>query len=181
MVQFVQQSPFVQLATADAAGLPYCSPKGDSPGFVRIVNDTTLLIPDRPGNRLLFGLQNILANPLVGLCFIIPGNDVTLRVGGRASISKDPAILKSLAARRTKATLAIRVHIDYAFFHCAKAFMRSKLWAPDAWPAHADKLEVTFGRYFSKIPVVQALVNREVDHIYRNVQDSVDGKCEEKP
>jgi len=134
MCGFIQRSPFLHIATCDKNGMPFCSPKGDDPGFVKVLDQTTLLIPDRPGNKLLFGMQNLIENPQIGLCFGIPGNDATLRIGGVASLTKNPALLELLSARERPATLAIRVKVDHAFFHCSKAFMRAKLWKPDSWP-----------------------------------------------
>jgi PPOX class probable FMN-dependent enzyme len=130
---FIADSPFLVLSTADADGHMDASPKGDAPGFVEIADERTLLIPDRPGNKLVFGHRNILANPYVGLLFIRPGTNETLRVNGTAELTRDPEILERLAARGKSAPLAIRVHVEEAFFHCAKAFVRSALWKPDKW------------------------------------------------
>jgi predicted pyridoxine 5'-phosphate oxidase superfamily flavin-nucleotide-binding protein len=105
----------------------------------------TLVIPDRPGNKLVFGHLNILRNPHVGLIFMIPGTPETLRVNGRAELTRDPQLLKRLAARGRPAILATRVEIDECFFHCAKAFIRSNLWKPDRW---GEKHRVSFGEMF---------------------------------
>ena len=145
-MEFIQRSPFLLLATADAAGQQDVSPKGDGPGFVAIENDTTLLIPDRKGNKLVFGLQNILANPHVGLLFMIPGTDETFRVNGTAELTCDPAILQRLSARGQPAVLAIRVTVQECFFHCAKAFIRSQLWHPEAWQ---PRVPISFGKLFA--------------------------------
>ena len=99
-------------------------------------SDTSLLIPDRKGNRLIFGLQNILANPHVGVLFIIPGTNETLRINGRAALTSDPEVCRRLTARGQAALLAIRVTIEECFFHCAKAFLRSNLWKPETWTPH---------------------------------------------
>jgi uncharacterized protein len=142
-VEFINRSPFLLLATADANGNQDVSPKGDGPGFVAIENDTTLLIPDRKGNKLVFGLQNILMNPHVGLLFLIPGTGETLRVNGTAELTAAPAVLERLSARRQRAVIAIRVTVKECFFHCAKAFLRSQLWQPDTWqPQH----RISFGK-----------------------------------
>jgi PPOX class probable FMN-dependent enzyme len=108
--EFVSCSPFLVLSTAGADGRQDASPKGDGPGFVLVENERTIVIPDRPGNKLVFGLQNILANPRVGLLFLIPGTNETLRVAGRAELTRDPELLQRLAARGKPAVLAIRVH-----------------------------------------------------------------------
>src|SRR5205814_7712122 len=119
------------------------SPKGDGPGFVAVHGDDTLLIPDRKGNKLIFGLQNILANPRVAVIFLVPGTEETLRIQGSAELTADPAVLDRLAARGQPARLAIRVHVDACFFHCAKAFKRSRLWQPETWP---DRRKISFGK-----------------------------------
>ena len=139
---FIADCPFVILSTADAEGRVEASPKGDDPGFVLVEDEHTLVIPDRNGNTLAFGLLNLLENPHVGLLFIIPGTTETLRVNGRAEISKDPELLERLSARGKPAIVAIRVHVESSFFHCAKAFLRSKLWKQETWP---PKRKVSFG------------------------------------
>lgn len=132
-LDFIRRSPFLLLATSDAQGNLDVSPKGDGPGFVAIEDEKTLLIPDRKGNKLIFGLQNILFNPHVGVIFLIPGTGETLRVNGRAELTTDPEILQRLSARGQPALVAIRVSVDQCFFHCAKAFLRAQLWNPEAW------------------------------------------------
>jgi uncharacterized protein len=131
---FIARSPFVLIATANAAGQCDVSPKGDAPGFVRVLDDTHLVIPDRPGNRRLDGMRNLLENPHAGLIFLIPGKEETLRVNGRASIVRDEALLESLRAMDKRPLLAIGVEVEECFLHCAKAFKRSGLWDPARWP-----------------------------------------------
>jgi PPOX class probable FMN-dependent enzyme len=143
---FIRRAPFIALGTADADGNQDVSPKGDAPGFVEVVDRSTLLIPDRQGNKLLFGLENILANPRVGILFIAPPTNETLRVNGTAELTCDPSILESLAARGKPAQIAIRVRVRECFFHCAKAFIRSDLWNHKTWPA-AHK--ISFGKYLA--------------------------------
>ncbi len=143
---FIARSPFLVLSTSDATGKQDVSPKGDTPGFVAIDDDRTLLIPDRKGNKLIFGLQNILANPHVGVLFIIPGVRETVRVNGHAELTSDPKILERLSARGQPALLAIRVTIEECFFHCAKAFIRAQLWKPESWPAVE---RISFGKMFA--------------------------------
>ncbi len=142
-MDFVKRSPFLLLATADAEGNQDVSPKGDGPGFVAIENETTLLIPDRSGNKLIFGLTNILANRHVGLIFLLPGTAETLRVNGTAELTTDPEILERLSARGKPAVVAIRVNIKEVFYHCAKAFIRSQLWKPETWQ---ERLKISFGK-----------------------------------
>ena len=131
---FIARSPFVLIATADANGRCDVSPKGDAPGFVQVLDDRHLAIPDRPGNRRLDGMRNLVANPHVGLIFLIPGHGETLRVNGRAWIVRDQPLLARMAVREKIPTLAIGVEVEECFLHCAKAFKRSGLWQPEAWP-----------------------------------------------
>ncbi|MGH7841665.1 MAG: MSMEG_1061 family FMN-dependent PPOX-type flavoprotein [Candidatus Binataceae bacterium] len=145
-IAFIERAPFLVLATADAAGNQDASPKGDAPGFVAIENPRSILIPDRKGNKLVFTFQNILANPHVGLIFMVPGTDETLRVNGTAELTVEPAVLERLAARGANPQLAIRVTIRECFFHCAKAFMRSQLWHPESWRA---PIKISWGEYLA--------------------------------
>jgi uncharacterized protein len=132
---FISRSPFLLMATAAADGRCDVSPKGDAPGFVTVLDDCHLVIPDRPGNKRLDGMRNLLTNPHVGLLFLIPGRDETLRVNGRATITRDPQLLDRCAARGKTPLLAIGVKVEEWFLHCAKAFLRSRLWRPEQWPA----------------------------------------------
>lgn len=131
---FIARSPFMLMATADAAGRCDVSPKGDPSGFVLVLDDRHLVVPDRPGNRRFDGMRNILANPHVGLLFLVPGRGETLRVNGRASIIRDAEVLARLAVGGKTPWLAIGVEVEEVFLHCAKAFIRSSLWRPEAWP-----------------------------------------------
>ena len=143
MQAFVARAPFCLLATSDAEGRLEVSPKGDGGGFVLVEDPSTVVVPDRKGNKLLFGLENILANPNVALIFLIPGTDETLRVNGRAELDADPELLARLSARGQPALVAIRVRIERCFFHCARAFLRASLWSPDTW---GEPHRVSFGR-----------------------------------
>lgn len=166
---FIARSPFLLMATSDAEGRLDVSPKGDGPGFVAVEDERTLLVPDRTGNRLVFGLQNILANPRVGLVFVVPGTGETLRVNGRAELTKDPAVCERLAARGKPALLAVRVTVEECFFHCAKAFLRSALWKPESWPTPE---KVSFGRMiarkFGGDDAMAASIDQMIDEDYRN-------------
>jgi uncharacterized protein len=133
---YIERSPFLCIGTADEHGHADVSPRGDPPGFVRIVDDHTLIIPDRPGNNRVDTMQNIIANPQVGILFIIPGIDDTLRVNGKAEIIDDPAELAPAAVNGRPPRLGIKVTVEEVFFHCAKAFRRSKLWDQSA---HVDR------------------------------------------
>jgi PPOX class probable FMN-dependent enzyme len=127
---FVERAPLVCLATSDAAGGCDVSPRGDPAGFVRILDERTLLIPERPGNRLADSLRNILANPHVGLLFIVPGATDTFRVNGRATITTDAALLAPSTMEGKAPRLGVLVDIDEAYTQCSKAFLRSHCWDP---------------------------------------------------
>ncbi len=129
--QFIERSPFLCLATSAADGSCDVSPKGDPAGFVRILDDRTLLLPDRPGNRLADSLRNVLENPRVALLFVIPGVTDTFRVNGRAEIVTDPELLEFCAVEGKVPKLAMRIEIEQAYTHCSKAFLRSNLWDPE--------------------------------------------------
>lgn len=129
--EFIRRSPFVCLGTQSSEGHADVSPRGDPAGFVSILDDHTLAIPDRPGNNRLDTLVNILANPNIGLLFIVPGFEDTLRVNGKASLVTDPDLLVSMTVSGRIPKLAIVVTVHEAFMHCAKAFRRSHLWSPE--------------------------------------------------
>jgi PPOX class probable FMN-dependent enzyme len=145
--EYIERSPFLVLATCDAQGRLDASPKGDAPGFCLVEDERTLVIPDRPGNKLVYGLQNILANPRVGVLFMLPGTPETVRINGTAALTADPELLARLAARGKPAVLAIRVHVEECFHHCAKAFIRSNLWKPESW---SPRLRISFGAMAAK-------------------------------
>ena len=146
-LEFLSKSSFLVLSTSDTAGQIDASPKGDAPGFVHVVDSKTIVVPDRPGNKLAYGHLNILQNPKVGLLCMIPGTAETLRINGDAALTADPEVLALLAARGKPATLALRVSIKEVFFHCAKAFIRSSLWQPEQWP---ERHKVSFGEMYAK-------------------------------
>lgn len=157
---FIACSPLFLLATADAQGQPTVSPKGDAAGFVHMEDDRTLLVPERPGNRLLFSLENVLRNPRVGLLFLSPGTDETLRVGGTATLLRDAALNERFAARGKPALLMMRIAIEEIYFHCAKAFLRSGLWHADTWPA---PLRVSFAEEIHLNRQLESEARRELD------------------
>ena len=127
---FIERSPFLCLGTQNADGKADVSPRGDPPGFVKVLDDKTLAIPDRPGNNRLDSLVNIISNPGVGLLFIIPGFDDTLRVNGIAAIVGDPELLEAMSINGRSPKVAILIKVTSVFMHCAKAFRRSHLWDP---------------------------------------------------
>jgi hypothetical protein len=125
--KLIEAAPFVAVATVGPEGLD-CSPKGDPRGFVRILDDKTIAIPDRPGNNRLDGFRNIVRDPRVALLFLIPGVGETLRVNGRADISVEPALMQSFTVNGKLPRCVMVVHIESIYFHCSKAIVRSKLW-----------------------------------------------------
>ena len=157
---YIERSPFLILSTADENGRCDASPKGDAPGFVQVLDKNTLVIPDRPGNRLAYGHRNILANPRVGLIFCIPGTSETLRINGRAELDSTESQLNELAARGKPAVLAIRVTVEECFFHCGKAFIRSGLWKPKTWQ---EPHRVSFGEMYAARVNASAEVASSID------------------
>jgi uncharacterized protein len=166
--EWLANSPFCLIATSDAAGDCDVSPKGDPPGFVHVVDDATIAIPDRPGNRRVDGFHNILSNPHVGLLFMVPGCGETLRINGTARLVRDAPFFDEMIVKGHRPRLALVVDIETIFFHCAKAFMRSSLWKPETWdpdvlPSHAtivksvqrteeslEQLESYYGAQYAK-------------------------------
>ena len=127
---FVARSPFISLGTSNAAGQTDVSPRGDQPGFVLVLDDNTLFIPERPGNARYDSLLNIIANPQVGLLFFVPGYEDMLRVNGRAELIHEPALMARCAVNGKEPRIGIRVAVEEAYLHCAKALKRSGLWDP---------------------------------------------------
>jgi PPOX class probable FMN-dependent enzyme len=142
MMEFISLSPIAMLATANAAGEPTVSPKGDSPGFAQIEDCSTIPLPERKGNRLIFSLQNVLQNSKVALLFLVPGTNETLRISGDAELIQDEFLCKKLSARGNEAILVTRIKIKECYFHCARAFLRGSLWNPKNWPG---TLKISFG------------------------------------
>ena len=159
-IDFLARCPFIVMSTGDAEGRLDASPKGDAPGFVLVENDRTLVLPDRPGNKLVYGLENILVNPRVGLLCIVPNTQETLRINGRAELSVEPALLERLSARGKPAVIAIRVHVEECFFHCAKAFIRSGLWSPETWAARG---RISFGRLLADMTGADETTVKAID------------------
>jgi len=136
--EWLASSPFCILATAGADGTCDASPKGDAAGqLVHVIDDRTIALAERPGNRRADGYRNILSNPHVGLIFMIPGRGDTLRVNGRAQLVSDAPFFDELSVRGHRPTLAVVVHVEDVFFHCSKAFLRAELWQPTTWVPEA--------------------------------------------
>jgi len=169
---FILRSPFVLLATADAFGSTDVSPKGDPIGFVKVLDDKTLAIPDRPGNQRADSLENIIQNPKVGLIFMIPGKTETLRVSGTAKIVRDQSLRDSMSVSGCSPVLAIVVSVEEAFIHCSKCIIRFKLWEQGNWPdlaglkrlaetvVNAGKLDI------SESEMHEIVVNDERERLY---------------
>jgi uncharacterized protein len=168
---YIQRAPMIFLSTAGRDGRVTVSPKGDAPGFVTIADDHTLLIPERPGNGLAYGLSNMLDNPHVGLVFVIPGSTETFRVDGRAELTRDPALLQAFAARSKDALLVVRVRIERCFFHCSKAFLRAQLWQAETWP---EPFKLSWGQWAKQWYDVPADAADKIDdEIARDERDNL--------
>lgn len=131
--KWLAESPFCLIATSDADGNCDVSPKGDPAGFTKVLDDNTIAIPERAGNRRVDGFINLLANPHVGLIYLLPGRGETLRINGRARIVRDAPFFDDMVVRGNRPQLALLVEIDEIFHHCSKAFLRSKLWKTETW------------------------------------------------
>lgn len=157
---FLKRCPFALVGTTAEDGTIEVSPKGDEPGFIRIEDSRTLLIPERVGNNLAFGLSNILATGKVGIIALVPATGETLRISGTAEIYDDPDLLASLSSLGKPALLATRVHIKHCYFHCARSIVRAKLWDPKAWPAPG---RVSFGKIIARQIGESAEVAAQID------------------
>jgi PPOX class probable FMN-dependent enzyme len=141
--EWLAASPFCLIATAGAEGTCDVSPKGDPPGFTLVLDDATIAIPDRPGNRRADGFRNMLTNPHVGLIYLVPGRGDTLRINGKVRLVREAPFFDQMIVKGHRPSLALLVEIEQIFFHCAKAFLRSALWKPETWdpeqlPPHAQ-------------------------------------------
>ena len=134
---FIEAAPFVVMATSGSGGLD-CSPKGDPAGFVHVLDDRTLAIPDRPGNNRIDSLRNLIEDPRISLLFIVPAVRETLRVVGKATISADEELLARFPVGGKLPRTVILIEIDSVYFHCSKALVRSKLWEPETWPERSS-------------------------------------------
>ncbi|TGB01860.1 pyridoxamine 5'-phosphate oxidase family protein [Halobacillus salinus] len=132
--EFIKHSPFVTISTASKNGEFDASPRGDAPGFAMIPDPKTIVLPERIGNKRMDSMRNLLENPGIGLLFLIPGQNETLRINGKAYLSDDSRLLEPLEAKGHLPNVAIVVEVEECFIHCAKAFIRSKLWKPEHWP-----------------------------------------------
>jgi len=129
---FISRSPFVIISTSDSSGSCDASPRGDMPGFVLVLDEKRLVIPERPGNRRIDSMRNILSNPQIGLLFLIPGLGETLRINGKAFLVKDGDLLEQMTVQGKKPLIGIVVEVEECFIHCAKAFKRSRFWETES-------------------------------------------------
>ena len=163
---FIAKSPFLLIASSDLQGNVDISPKGDPPGFVRVLDDKTLAIPDRPGNRRADTFKNILQNPKVGLFFLIPSKGETLRVGGTAMILRDQSLRESMAIHGKIPDFALVINVNEVFFHCSKCIVRSKIWQSDHWPEleglpSLAQTMVDAGQLEDSVEEMQAIVEKD--------------------
>jgi uncharacterized protein len=166
--EFIERSPFVVVATCDADGRLDASPKGDPPGFVHVIDSTTLAIPERKGNSLGFGPRNVLATGRIGLIFMVPGQRETYRVNGTARLTRDPELLDRLAVIGKPALMATVVGVEEAFFHCGKAMIRAKLWAaPHESEVERNPIAEQIGELMGDGKLVQ-VVAADLEQNYRD-------------
>jgi len=166
-IEFLKRCPFALVGTTAEDGTIEVSPKGDEPGFIRMEDPKTLLIPERVGNNLAFGLSNIIATGEIGIIALVPATGETLRISGTAEIHDDADLLASLSSLGKPALLATRVHIKHCYFHCARSIVRAKLWDPKAWPAPG---RVSFGKIIAprigESDAVAAQIDANVEGAY---------------
>ncbi|MFK7915307.1 MAG: MSMEG_1061 family FMN-dependent PPOX-type flavoprotein [Pseudomonadales bacterium] len=166
---YIGAAPLLFMATYDSDGRVDISPKGDAPGFVLTETATELLVPERKGNKLNYGFLNILETGRIGLIFVVPGSRETLRVNGRATISRDPELLARLAADDKPALLCTKVQVEESFFHCGKAMIRSHLWDQTHWPKDFDPgLAKQLGAKMRLSKEQTAALDQALEDDYRN-------------
>jgi PPOX class probable FMN-dependent enzyme len=166
-IEFLKRCPFALVGTTSADGTVEVSPKGDEPGFIRVEDAKTLLIPERVGNNLAFGLNNIIDTGEIGIIALVPATGETLRISGTAEIHDDPDLVASLSSLGKPALLATRVRIKHCYFHCARSIVRAKLWDPKAWPAPG---RISFGKIIAprigESDAVAAQIDANVEGAY---------------
>ena len=163
--KIIAKSPFIVIASSDSKGCPDVSPKGDPIGFVKILDDKHLAIPDRPGNRRADTFQNIIENPYLSIIFIIPGKGETLRVTGEVRIVRDEPLRNSMAVNGKAPKFAIVMHIEKIIIHCPKCIVRAKLWEPDQWPDHSDTANI------AEAMLVHAKLDMTMEELGRHAED----------
>ncbi len=168
-IAFIESAPFLVMATGAGDGSSDCSPKGGPPGFVRVMGDRRLLIPEFPGNRRLDGVRNLLERPGIGLLFLVPGITETLRVNGTARLTRDDALRDACAVDGRAPWFVVDVEVAQVFGHCSKALLRSELWSPERWPdpTTVTSPSRTVAERSSREGRPEHEVRREVDDGYR--------------
>ena len=164
--EFIGRSPFLLIGTSGADGRIDMSPKGDPPGFVKVLDDKTIAIPDRLGNRRADTFSNLVVNPQIGLIFLIPGKRETLRVSGRAIIVRDLSVRETMAVSGKAPEFALIVEVNQMFFHCAKCMIRSSLWDPNCWPTLSGlpslaETMVSAGKLEQSVQEMQKIVDND--------------------
>lgn len=169
---WIERSPFVSITTVNAAGQLDVSPKGDPPGFVKVLDEKTLAIPDRPGNFRFDTFVNIIETGRIGLCFIIPKRSEVMRVNGSAQVVQDAPLMAQMAINGRVPPLAILVRVEEAFYHCGKAMIRSGMWRPESWadvgdtPTYAEAL-ITHGKLDRTLDDMEDGIRRnEIERLY---------------
>lgn len=162
---FIALAPLLFISSSNTAGLCDVSPKGDVPGFVRVLSEKLLAIPERPGNRRTDTMRNILANPHLGLIFLIPGVRETLRINGTAGIYRDPELLEAMAYQGKTPLVAIGVEVQEVFLHCGRALVRSHVWEPDTWLTATERPSAAqiFADHMQLPEVTCAVVERRLE------------------
>lgn len=162
---FIARSPFVVVASSDAMGRVDVSPKGDPPGFVQVLDDKTIALPERPGNRRADTFRNVLQNPRVGLIFLVPDKAETLRISGSARIVRDAWLRERMTVSDRVPALALVVAVDEVFFHCTKCMVRSRMWKPETWKsdglASIAEAMVAHGRLDLSVAEMQAIAEED--------------------
>ncbi len=168
--QFIERSPFACIATSDASGQPTISPKGDAPGFIKVIDDNTLLLPDRIGNNKVESFHNLIENPKMALIFIIPGLRETLRISGEASLTTDQNYLTACQVGKNPVRTGLLIKVSKVYFHCGKAMIRSKLWDEES-KARPGELAS-----FGEIVKEEAQVNESQESIQTNLEDAYENR-----
>jgi PPOX class probable FMN-dependent enzyme len=170
-IDYINKSPFIIIATSNQDGTCDASPRGDAPGFVWIIDEKHLFIPERPGNKRMDSIQNIIHNPHIGIIFIIPGMEETFRVNGKACITRDQTLLNHSAVNGKLPIMGIGVEIEECYMHCAKAFKRSGLWNAASWLPKSDlpsAPKMIVSHLNGKIQVTEEQVKEALDDSYKN-------------
>jgi uncharacterized protein len=166
---WLRHSPMCLIATSAADGTCDVSPKGDPPGFALVLDDSTLAIPDRPGNRRADGWRNVLGNPHVGLMFLVPGRGDSLRINGRATLVKDAPFFDRMIVKGHRPRLALLVQTEEVYFHCAKSFLRGHVWDPETWAPDAVPSRAVISKATERTTESLESLEQRYGRSYRNL------------